>query len=403
MNKNKTQQLSLILSVLLLSLLTAFLVLAWTDAPETPPGCPSEYPGCDAPINIGPTDQTKSGGLEVKFLSASSADSDKIKFFGTQVSPHTIWLGDSKGIRFWDDVNGELMRITNTGNVGIGTTNPRTDTKLDVAGAIGVSRQGISGNYNSAQVQGIWSTAPNYKISTADNDFGSQYGITYAHTNAGTSGSKKPIVNWGHQILFTSSGTRNASISLTYGHAYFAGNVGIGTTNPEQKLQVAGNIVMQGGGYLDDDTIMGEYNDDWIRLNGYIELHSNTDSYGIVLRDKDTSSYFGITQVGGNSYLTDSSSYSNYFLRGNGPDVHIRDDLTVGDDITVSGNIIATNNIFSNCSWECAGGEYDTGTFTNICNSSKVATGIRTKKAVRDWLGLKSYYVYNVCIYCCEL
>ncbi|MCP6719332.1 MAG: hypothetical protein KJI71_03815 [Patescibacteria group bacterium] len=146
-------------------------------------------------------------------------------------------------IRMWDrvTVEGELYSI---GKVGIGTTNPRTDTKLDVSGAIGVGRQGIGGTYNAAQVQGIWSIAPNYKIDTANNNFGSQYGITYAHTNAGTLGTKKPISGWGHQILFTNNGTRNAAISLTSGHAYFAGNVGIGDTTPSQKLEVNGNITL---------------------------------------------------------------------------------------------------------------------------------------------------------------
>ncbi len=138
------------------------------------------------------------------------------------------------------------------GSVGIGTASPRTDALLDVAGAVGVGRQGIGGTYNSLQVQGIWSIAPNYKISTANNDFGSQYGITYAHTNAGTSGTKKPIANWGHQILFTSNGTRNAAISLTSGHAYFAGKVGIGTITPRQKLDINGSLHVGGA-----DIILG--------------------------------------------------------------------------------------------------------------------------------------------------
>lgn len=132
------------------------------------------------------------------------------------------------------------------GKVGIGTTSPRSDVELDVVGAVGTSRMGIGGTYDSYQVQGIWSIAPNYKISTASNDFGTQYGIVYAHTNAGTSTAKLPIANWGHQILFTSNGTRNAAIGLTNGHGYFAGNLGIGTTNPSEKIHSTGNIQADG-------------------------------------------------------------------------------------------------------------------------------------------------------------
>jgi len=57
-------------------------------------------------------------------------------------------------------------------------------------------------------------------------------------------------------------------------------------------------------------------------------MRSSTDSYGIVLRDKDTSSYFGITQVVGVSYLTDSSTYSNYFIKGDGANAWVRGTLT---------------------------------------------------------------------------
>jgi hypothetical protein len=177
------------------------------------------------------------------------------------------------------------------------------------------------------------------------------------------------------------------------------GNVGVGVTTPAYKLDVSGNaringsLILGSGAYIDDDTTLGGNADDWIKLSGYIEMKSNTDSYGIVLRDKDTTSYLGLTQVGGYSYLADSNSYSNYFLRGNGSDVHIKSLLSVGGDIS------ASSNSPSSCSWECAGGEGLSGEFSNICDSGKFAAGIKIKK--QYW----AFYhgVYNVCVYCCEL
>ncbi len=220
------------------------------------------------------------------------------------------------------------------------------------------------------------------------------------------------------------------------GNVIFQGNVGIGDTTPDYKLDVAGSVGLDGdltvgGGdifgknsewidigdaetnsvqisnhliigandTIDDDTTIGGDADDWISFSGYIEMRSNTDNYGIVLRDKDTTSYLGLTQVGGYSYLADSDSYSNYFLRGNADDVHIKDDLTVGDDITVTGNVVATSNALSSCAWECAGGVGEAGEFSNICNSGKVAAGIRIQK--QYWFPI--FFVYNVCVYCCEL
>ncbi|MEX0812536.1 MAG: hypothetical protein WD048_10000 [Chitinophagales bacterium] len=158
-----------------------------------------------------------------------------------------------------DNINDNIYTY---GNVGIGMASPRAGTTLDVNGAVGTSRMGIGGTYNSSQVQGIWSIAPNYKISTGNNDFGNQYGITYAHTNAGTSTSKHPISGWGHQILFTSNGSRNAVIGLTNGHGYFAGNVGIGTTSPSEKLHVTSNIRADGVVYWGNGLVRTETRND---------------------------------------------------------------------------------------------------------------------------------------------
>ena len=99
-------------------------------------------------------------------------------------------------------------------------------------------------------------------------------------------------------------------------------------------LRTSGNLSIGSGAYIDDDTSLGGNSDDWLRLNGYIEMKSNTDSYGIVLRDKDNSEYFGITQANGWSYLTDNSTSGNYFLRGNGANAEIRGTLKAGGNIT---------------------------------------------------------------------
>jgi len=94
---------SLIFSVLVVCFAIAFYVIAWTEPTQAPPGCISGQPGCDAPINIGPTGQYKTGALRLGGLT----------------------------------VNSETHLAMNSGNVGIGTTSP--STKLHVVGGIRVT------------------------------------------------------------------------------------------------------------------------------------------------------------------------------------------------------------------------------------------------------------------------
>jgi hypothetical protein len=113
-----------------------------------------------------------------------------------------------------------------------------------------------------------------------------------------------------------------------------AQNIGVGTSTSSEKLHVEGNIRVGSGAYLDDDATAGGNNDDWVRLNGFVEVKSNTDNQGLVIRDKDNNQYVAITQNNGWSYFSDNNSSSNYFLRGNGSNVDVRGDIRVlGSDV----------------------------------------------------------------------
>ena len=178
-------------------------------------------------------------------------------------------------------------------NVGIGTTGPLN--KLHVAGG--------------ARVTSLSGTGTRAVYADPDGDF------TATAPGTGTIG------------YWTRTGTLLSPINI-------GDNVGIGTASPTQKLHVEGNLRLGAGGIIDDDATSQGTSDDWLRLNGYIEMRSNTDSYGIVLRDKDASSYFGITSRDGWCYLTDNSTYGNYFLRGNGANTYFRGDVFIyGDDL----------------------------------------------------------------------
>ena len=128
----------------------------------------------------------------------------------------------------------ERFRITSTGNVGIGTNDPTS--KLHVAGDVritGVSTLGVTTATNltsqQLQVTGI-STFTNGPV------------LIGGGTSTGTSGQ---IL----QVTGISSG------------AYIGGSVGIGTTNPQYKLHVVGDVKVTGtitgsfSGTLTDATI----------------------------------------------------------------------------------------------------------------------------------------------------
>ena len=106
------------------------------------------------------------------------------------------------GLRFWStNAGAEKMRITSAGNVGIGTTSPQQ--KLDVVG----------------RVRASYDTSNYYEIGAS---------------------------SAGGFVVGKSGGVETVNIR-TYGDSHFnGGNVGIGTTSPGEKLEVAGSVKTTG-------------------------------------------------------------------------------------------------------------------------------------------------------------
>jgi len=180
--------------------------------------------GNDITLNTEGSAQGKT--LYFRYSNGANVQSDSYLYFSTGGSPT------------------EKMRITDGGNVGIGTTSP--STKLDVIGV------GAFGTMTSSR--GLYSNGLSIQNNTgeATSLFLWQSGVASAHIGSPANSTSLYIVNSYNTGLITDPN----SIVLTN-----TGNVGIGTTSPESKLHVAGGDVLISNGqyYTAESTTGGNY------------------------------------------------------------------------------------------------------------------------------------------------
>ena len=129
----------------------------------------------------------------------------------------------------------EKMRITSSGNVGIGTTSP--DYTFEVVTATSGTVANFRGpNPTNVQI---------YQSSTSSS-IGGYYGATAYDISmfGGPYAEASLKIGAAGDLAFTAAGT-NQSITLNpsgTGHTILNGKVGIGTVNPQDQLDVNGNI-----------------------------------------------------------------------------------------------------------------------------------------------------------------
>lgn len=140
MNTNTT--ITKTLKVITLALVLSFglsYVYAWTAPTVTPPGG-----NTPTPLNVSTNEQTKSGDLRLGrnllltnnfgLWAKNTAGNDE-QWMWPRASDNTMYTNfGTNGWNIRNNTSNNVMFMTNTGNVGIGTTNPTA--KLDVEGTV---------------------------------------------------------------------------------------------------------------------------------------------------------------------------------------------------------------------------------------------------------------------------
>ncbi len=226
----------------------------------------------------------------------------------------------------WTD-DGTVVRLTTiTDRVGIGTTSPNANTKLGILGGVAIGSQ----TYSDAQAPtnglivegnvGIGTTSPQQKLSVVG--------------DIGLSGTNRFIGTTDNYAL--SLRTNNTDrIYVTN-----SGNVGIGTTAPEYKLDINGGVRVSTLASGSTDTVV-------THASGVLESRTiDSRVWGSTLLDGSSLTANYLTKV------SDSNTLINSLVFDNGTNVGIGTTspsalLDVAGEVNITGNLtVDTNTLF---------------------------------------------------------
>jgi hypothetical protein len=255
--KNLSKTIPLCFGVFIMSVLVGYLVLAWTEPSQAPPGG-NVY----APINVGADAQYKIGGL---ILNTGGGDpalivvGEKTNPVGGACPAGYDWYDyDGDGVKD----NGECQRTLYygkaSGNVGIGTISPAASSLLDLTST---TKGFLAPRMTTAQRDAISSPATGLLIyNTSTNQYNFYNGTAWTAIGAGGGGTVTSIsagagLTASPSDPITTSGTLNVgagtgisvgadSISVIYGST--AGTAAEGN----KQITVSAGTGLTGGGTI---------------------------------------------------------------------------------------------------------------------------------------------------------
>jgi len=192
---------------------------------------------------------------EIKSFGSGAGLRMEDRSYTTDPSKEWVIYPNGNYLRFWSGLRGDLVAINyDTGYVGIGTTAPAA--KLHVVGAIradDVIYSESDSSYDPATELRTWGINKPY-ASGKNNHLYIEWGA-----NAADGGNMYITDHWNYvRPLYVQTGPIHLMAGNTYGiFVNTNGNVGIGTSNPGEKLEVAGNIQINGGAATGTNVIKG--------------------------------------------------------------------------------------------------------------------------------------------------
>jgi hypothetical protein len=196
------------------------------------------YTGATKDVDLGENNLSVGGNVELdvnKYIYLSQYRDTGIRETSAGNVEYISTNGGSQGHIFITN-DTERLRITNSGNVGIGTTSP--DVKLDVSGQI------VSKMYGSSGQEILDWPNPAIGVRRYETSTNAIKMISLGYRD-------DPLYQTGHAVWNfaidtgseTSRATSNSNTDLEIGgpgdvHFLGGGNIGIGTTNPSQKLEI---------------------------------------------------------------------------------------------------------------------------------------------------------------------
>ena len=181
------------------------------------------------------------------------------------------------------------MVVMSSGNVGIGTTNPQTKNHV-------WSGEAAAGVQEVSRLEGNWVSAGSGPLLRFTNQHDSGNNPNTGEYNLAGIQGRDFAANWAGGLAFMTpnSGTTGGSALVDRMVIRENGNVGIGTTNPTQKLDVRGNISLGSWGDI-GSKFVGQVWSDGTTIENGMTLNSFSDGGGISNSIQFTTNHGGVS------------------------------------------------------------------------------------------------------------